>query len=96
MSELKKGIPFSDEHKEHLAEKRRLRITKPETLEKMHSSMLGKNTKYKYTLLSPNGKEYTIDSGLKFFCKEHEITRRNLLTRGYAKGWKILKKEPLW
>jgi len=96
ISELKLGIPLTNEHKKHLSEAWELREpTKPETLEKMRNSMLGKNTKFRYTLTSPTGKKYTIERGLKSFCKEHGIAKRNLMTRGYSKDWKIVKKETL-
>jgi len=94
ISKSNKGKIFTKKHKKNLSIARKKRITKPETVEKMRKSMLGKNVDHtEYILTDKNGKEYHTDN-LYVFCKEHKICKNNLYkvlsgNRKDANGFKI-------
>jgi len=92
MSNLRKGIKFSDEHKENLSIARKKRITTPETKRKMSLSSKGKINIKKYKMIDPEGVVYITEEGLTKFCEEHDLTGSNILkvikgTRKSHKGW---------
>lgn len=95
MSEARMGMRFSEEHKKNLSIARRKRITKPETLEKMRTSMrnrfIGKTKKY--VLIDPNGIEHDV-SHLGDFCRDNNLAHANLRAvvngrRPHYKGWTV-------
>jgi group I intron endonuclease len=98
ISKSRIGMKFTKKHKKNLSIARKKRITKPETLEKMRKSMLGKNRKYvKYIIIDPNGMEYHTDN-ISQFCREHDIQHGNLYKvlrkeRDNTKGYKIRREE---
>lgn len=96
MSEAKKGIKFSMEHKKNLSIARKKRKTKIETRIKCSNTSKGKINIKQYKLISPEGKEYVTEKGLAVFCEEHGLNQPNLCKvlrgeRNHVKGWKIKK-----
>ena len=94
MSDKKKGIKFSVEHKKNLSIKRKLRITTQETKNKIRKSSKGKINIKKYILINSDGIEYITTNGLTLFCEQHNLNRPNLLKilkgeRKTSKGWTI-------
>jgi group I intron endonuclease len=96
ISQKRKGISFSEEHKKHISEKRKLRKISQQTREKQRKSMLCKNIK-QYLLLDPKGQIHITKKGLREFCRQHRLNSQNLhqtLTgkRKTNKGWKMIKR----
>lgn len=94
LSNSHKGIKFSDEHKKHLSEKRKLRITSEETRAKASNTSRGVINIKKYILISPEGIVYKTPNGLTDFCRHKDLTRANLIAvvkgrRKHHKGWTI-------
>ena len=99
ISESNKDKPKSESHKESLSkawDKRKIEHpTKKETLEKQRLSMLGKNARNTYKLISCDGKEIIVNN-LTQFAKENNLQHSNLLKvvkgeRDNHKGWKCEK-----
>lgn len=92
----KKGVKFSDSHKAKLSQARKKRVIKPETIEKMRKSSLGKINIKEYILTDPQGNEHLTTNGLTDFCRKHDLTPANLNhvlngKRQHHKGWIIRK-----
>lgn len=99
ISEKKKGIRFSEEHKQALSKAWKSRPPrKPEQTEKVKKSSTGKINIKKYQLISPDGVIYTTDRGLTQFCIEHALYRTGMSRVATGKkpdwhGWRIYKGE---
>jgi group I intron endonuclease len=94
MSEAKKGIRFSNEHKNKLSIARKKRITTAETKLKMSKTSKGKINIKKYKLTDPNGQTHITTNGLTVFCEKNNLTSANLMKvlkgdRVHHKGWTI-------
>ena len=95
ISEAKKGMVFSEEHKKALSEAWKTRPpVSDETKRKRSKALRGKANIKKYTLISPDGVEYITENGLSQFCREHKLYNVGMsrLVNGHIeefKGWRI-------
>lgn len=98
LSDLKKGIPLTQSHKDALKKAWETRTPlSPEHYQKISDLNRGKINIQKYRLLDPNGMEHITENGLTDFCREHRLSSPLLhktLTgnRPHHKGWKLLEK----
>ena len=99
-SEKLKGRKLSEETKKKMCESRVGRIITEKTKQKIKEKALGKvrNVK-KYLLISPEGKEYMVSTGLKKFCNEQLISYSSIewcLRNGNEKskdGWSVKRND---
>jgi predicted GIY-YIG superfamily endonuclease len=94
ISEAKKGLKFSEEHKKNLSVARRKRTISKATRLKTSKTSKGKINIKTFKLFDPNGNIHITKQGLSKFCEEHNLTSHNLhkvLTghRPHHKGWRI-------
>ncbi len=94
MSEARKGMKFSDEHKSNLSKARKKRVISDKSRKKASKTSKGKINIKKYKLISPNGKEYITTNGLVSFCENHSLARSEIYKvlngiRKHHRGWKI-------
>jgi len=87
-----KGKVFSEDHKKHLSDKRKLRIITDETRAKASKTSKGKINIKQYELTDPDGNKYITENGLTCFCEEHDLSAPNILkvingSRPNHKGW---------
>ncbi len=92
MSEARKGIKFSIEHKNNLSIARRKRVTKQSTRDKASATSKGKINIKKYELIDPHGNVHITENGLTLFCEQHGLSHPNMVkvAKGYRprhKGW---------
>ena len=95
-SEKLKGRKLSEETKKKMSESRVGRIVTEKTKQKIKERALGhtRNAK-KYLLISPEGKEYIVNTGLKKFCNQQLINYYSIewcLRNGNEKskdGWMV-------
>ena len=99
MSDARKGMKFSKEHKRHLSEARRCRVITEKTRKKQSQAMLTRrrNTKV-YKVIDNKGKVYTTTLGMSQFCREHDLQVSLMIAvasgrRTHHKGWKVISKE---
>ena len=97
ISDSKKGISFSESHKQALkrAWKKRPPVSK-ETLTKRSMSSRGVINIKRFVVQSPSGERYITEKGLSEFCRGYGLDVRNLhatLTgrRKQHRGWKIIE-----
>lgn len=96
ISEAKKGIPLSSEHKKALCKAWEKRAPLPlEHYQKISSMNRGVVNIKNYILCAPNGNFHTTTHGLSEFCRQHCLDVRNLVStrpggsRKHHKGWRI-------
>jgi len=98
ISNAKKGIPLSTNHKKSLQKAWKNRTPfSAEHYQKISQLNKGIINIKKYIVQSPSGELFTTEHGLTEFCREHGLDARNLIhtkpngNRKYHKGWKILR-----
>lgn len=94
ISEAKKGIPFTIEHKWNLSVARKKRKVSEETKQKMSASSLGKINTKQFILYDPEGNPHLTTNGLTDFCRNNDLSPPNLMKvlnghRPNHKGWTI-------
>jgi hypothetical protein len=99
-SEKLKGRKLSEETKKKMSESRIGRIVTEKTKQKIREKALGKAKNVKeYLLISPEGTEYIVSTGLKKFCNQQLISYSSIewcLRNGNEKskdGWSIKRND---
>ena len=92
ISESRKGIKFSTQHKYNLSVARQKRITTLETCRKMSITSSGHINIKLFKVKSPEGEEFITHHGLSLFCRENNLNCKNLHhvangKRRHSKGW---------
>lgn len=96
ISDAKRGVKFTDEHKMALKkawEKREVPSDWGERLSKLNT---GKVNIKKFLIMSPTGEQLITENGLTDFCRKNGLTTQNLHktlggSRKHHKGWKIIR-----
>jgi group I intron endonuclease len=100
LSDMKKGVAFTEEHKKALSEAWKTRPPKTqETREKSRQSMLGKNSK-RYRITTPEGEVVVAEQGLQAFCRARGLSLSvmgalNAVACGRRPGYKTWKIEKI-
>ncbi len=96
ISQAKRGIPLSKEHRAALKDawKRRTQMTR-EVYERISQNARGRVNIKKFSILSPSGEIIVTEHGLTDFCREHGLDVRNLHStlngrRKHHRGWKVI------
>jgi hypothetical protein len=99
-SEKLKGRKLSEETKKKMSESRIGRIVTEKTKQKIREKALGKAKNVKeYSLISPEGTEYIVSTGLKKFCNQQLISYSSIewcLRNGNEKskdGWMVKRND---
>jgi hypothetical protein len=99
-SEKLKGRKLSEETKKKMSESRIGRIVTEKTKQKIREKALGKAKNVKeYLLISPEGTEYIVNTGLKKFCNQQLISYSSIewcLRNGNEKskdGWSVKRND---
>jgi hypothetical protein len=99
-SEKLKGRKLSEETKKKMSESRIGRIVTEKTKQKIREKALGKAKNVKeYLLISPEGTEYIVSTGLKKFCNQQLISYSSIewcLRNGNEKskdGWSVKRND---
>jgi group I intron endonuclease len=93
LSENRKGIVFSEAHKEKLALARRKRVISDSTRAKASQTSKGKINIKVVTLIAPDGTEHCTVEGITVFCEKNGLTAPNIIKvlagkRAQHKGWR--------
>ena len=96
ISESKKGIPFSKNHKQSLKNAWKTRAPMPSDWgERLSQLNRGKINIKRFVVLSPTGEKMITENGLSDFCRQHKLSHGNLhktwsANREHHRGWKII------
>lgn len=97
ISDSKRGVPFSDAHKDALKKAWETRNPlSPEHYERISKLNRGVINIRQYAIMAPDGGILYTDRGLTDFCRQHGLDARNLIntrpngTRPHHRGWKIV------
>jgi hypothetical protein len=85
ISESKKGVPLSQEHREHIAKSQ---IGRKQTAHQKQRARETRSATWQVT--TPTGETFVI-TNLRQYCVEHGLSQGNLVAHGHTKGYRALK-----